>query len=625
MRSRRGTSITTAHKSAAGHAARRFGVSLALVAVAAALRLWPLQILGPRLAWLTFYPAAALAAFLGGFSAGLFATALSSVAVVFVLPAVTGTPFIQDFADWLGMAVFVATCTMLSGFAGATHRARERKGRAEAERDRFFTLSLDMLCISNADGYFKRVSPAFTRTLGWSEEEMLTRPFLDFVHPDDREATLREVERQVSSGETVLHFENRYRHKDGSWRALSWKSVPQPGGFMYAIARDVTDQREAEERLRRYADEYQDLYNHAPCGYHSLDAQGRIVMMNDTELNWLGYTREEVVGKKTLPDLATPAGREIFDLHFPRLAAEGSIGDLEMEFVRKDGSVLPVSVSATVIRDGSGRFVATRTTTFDLRARKAAEDKIRGLNRDLELRAAQLEAANQELEAFAYSVSHDLRAPLRSLDGFSQILLGNYSSRLDEEGRDYLRRVRGGAQRMGQLIDDLLRLSRITRAAMTVEEVDLTALARSVAEELLERDPDRRAEVVVAEGLTALCDPRLLRVALDNLLGNAWKFTRNVPHTKIEVGSEPWDGDLAFFVKDNGAGFDMAYADRLFGAFQRLHAASEFEGTGIGLATVQRVIARHGGTIKAEAAPGQGATFRFTLPRPAAATGESGS
>ncbi|HTH65368.1 MAG TPA: ATP-binding protein [Gemmatimonadales bacterium] len=233
--------------------------------------------------------------------------------------------------------------------------------------------------------------------------------------------------------------------------------------------------------------------------------------------------------------------------------------------------------------------------------------------------ASELERANNELEAFSYSVSHDLRAPLRAIDGFSQALLADYGHTLDEQGQEYLVRVRSATQRMAQLIDDLLSLAKITRASLSRQRVDLTALARQVLGELGIRDPGRRIDCLVADGLVVQADPRLLRVMLANLLGNAWKFTAKQRTAKIAVGRETTGGEAAFFVRDNGAGFDMAHAAKLFAPFQRLHSEAEFEGTGIGLATVHRVVSRHGGRIWAEASPGQGATFLFTLGEPAGA------
>src|SRR2546422_3528239 len=234
-------------------------------------------------------------------------------------------------------------------------------------------------------------------------------------------------------------------------------------------------------------------------------------------------------------------------------------------------------------------------------------------NESLRRNAAELLAANTELDAFAYSVSHDLRAPLRSIDGFSQILLEDYATQLDEAGRESLHRVRAASQRMGTLIDDLLKLARVTRAEIRTEDVDLSGMARDIAAELEGATPERKVEFAIAPGLQARGDARLLRVVLDNLLRNSWKYTAKQPAPRVEFRSADANGGQAFMVRDNGAGFDMKYADKLFGVFQRLHSAADFEGTGIGLATVRRIITRHGGRIWAEGAVDQGATFYFTL------------
>ena len=263
-------------------------------------------------------------------------------------------------------------------------------------------------------------------------------------------------------------------------------------------------------------------------------------------------------------------------------------------------------------------FAFSRRSALEMEQRIRAEQEVRELNENLERqvqqRTAQLTTANRELESFCYSVSHDLRAPLRHIDGYSQIVLSDHAGQLDEEGQMCLERVRRATRKMEQLIDDLLDLSRLTRVELNRTTVDLSALAREIAADLQKSAPARAVEFRIADGLVCQGDPRLLRVALDNLLGNAWKYTSRTAAPVIEFGATTVQGRQAFFVRDNGVGFDMAYAGKLFGAFQRLHGVDEFEGTGIGLATVQRIIGRHGGEVWAEGKVGAGATLTFTLP-----------
>ena len=339
----------------------------------------------------------------------------------------------------------------------------------------------------------------------------------------------------------------------------------------------------------------------------SADSHGNIAYFNPSAERIFGYTATEVNGKPLtvlMPERFQDAHRAGMTRYLATGEARVVGKTVELAGKKKSGAEFPLELSLASWQRGSE--IAFTAIIRDVTERKRVDETLRR-------HTAQVEAANAELDAFAYSVSHDLRAPLRGIDGFSQALLEDYADRLDDAGKDYLTRVRSASQRMATLIDDLLDLSRVTRSEMHVGPLDLSALATGIAEDLQKRDPARRVDVAIAPGLHVTADPGLMRVVLQNLLENAWKFTGKRTAARIEVGSVPHDGGPAYFVRDNGAGFDMTYVHKLFGAFQRLHGAQEFDGTGIGLATVQRVIHRHGGRVWAEGAVGDGATFYFTL------------
>jgi light-regulated signal transduction histidine kinase (bacteriophytochrome) len=268
----------------------------------------------------------------------------------------------------------------------------------------------------------------------------------------------------------------------------------------------------------------------------------------------------------------------------------------------------------SLFKDTSGELIGSSTIAHDITERKEIEAGLEKTRKEVVKARDAAEASNKELAAFSYSVSHDLRAPLRSIDGFSQALLEDYHEKLDETGKANLERVRAATQKMGSLIDDMLKLSRITQSELKREAVDLSKMVLAIAEEHQKLNPDRSFDVTVQEGIMVQGDPYLMRIAMENLIGNAWKFTGKEVHPRIEFGTTVKDGETACFVRDNGAGFDMAYVGKLFGTFQRLHTADEFPGTGIGLATVQRIIHRHGGRVWAEGEIGKGATFYFKVP-----------
>jgi PAS domain S-box-containing protein len=379
----------------------------------------------------------------------------------------------------------------------------------------------------------------------------------------------------------------------------------------YVSSRMALQRARIEEERRRSA-EAEDLFDNAPFGYHSVDSDGRIVRINQTWLDWLGFPREEVIGRSHA-ELMTPRSAEYFQrVAFPKFRSQGWLKDTEFEYRRKDGSTFFALLSATTIRDRDGRYVMSRSVVADITERKAAEGRIRALNAELETRAAQLELANKELESFSYSVSHDLRAPLRAVDGYALMLTEDYGERLDDEGRRLLSVVRASAEQMGRLIDDLLKFSQVGRRPLAKARLDMRALASEVLGELAQAYPKARVELGALPA--AWGDRSLLRHVWSNLLGNALKYSAQKDAPRVEIEGRTEDGLAVYTVRDNGAGFDMRYYDKLFNVFQRLHREDEFEGTGVGLAIVQRVVVRHGGRVWGEGAPGEGARFHFSLP-----------
>src|SRR5258708_1106178 len=506
------------------------------------------------------------------------------------------------------------------------------------------------------------------------------------------------------------------------------------GLAFFFLRKEIEQRASAENAARVSAAEIESLYNEAPCGYHSVDRSGTFVRINDTELSWLGYRREEIVGKMKFIDVVAPECAQIVLEHFPRLVQGGRATDLEYTMVRKDGSTFPVSVNAAPVLDARGNFVMSRTTMFDttaikrtahqlkqtnafldavvenipsmifvkeaqtlrfarinraeeellgmprealigksdhelfpkeqadlfvakdrealathgtveiaeenvttaddtriLRTRKIglrdahgrpqyllgisdditdakrAEQAIRALNASQQVRANQLEVANKELESFSYSVSHDLRAPLRAIDGFTRIFEEDYSGQVDDEGRRLLKVIRENSQRMGLLIDDLLAFSRLGRQPLSTQQTNMKPLVLEALGQVQAEGLGPNASTVVHDLPAAKVDPALLKQVWINLLSNALKYSSTRESPQVVVGSlEATDGtgDRIYFVKDNGVGFDMRYYDKLFGVFQRLHPIDEFSGTGVGLAIVQRLISRHGGRVWAQSERG---------------------
>jgi PAS domain S-box-containing protein len=333
---------------------------------------------------------------------------------------------------------------------------------------------------------------------------------------------------------------------------------------------------------------------------------GVITSWNDGAQLIFGYTAAEMIGRSIA--LLVPPGREAEETDvLERIARGERVKHLDTVRLRKDGSEIHVSITTSPMRDARGVLIGASKVVRDITDRQAVEDEL--------VRAkTAAEASNRELEAFSYSVAHDLRAPLRGMTSFATLLHETYGDKLDGEGADWLDEIVTNARKMGALIDALLSLARVTRREPHHEAVDLTALVLAAVGRLAEEDPHRVYELVAPDRLTADLDPALARALIDNLVGNAWKFTGNVARARIEFGVGREHGARTFFMRDNGAGFDMTYAGKLFGLFQRLHPIAEFPGTGIGLATVQRIVHRHGGRVSAEGVVDGGATFYFSIP-----------
>jgi PAS domain S-box-containing protein len=408
---------------------------------------------------------------------------------------------------------------------------------------------------------------------------------------------------------------------------------------------EIVERKQAEDAVQESQKRYRQLYESLLDGFVVVDMQGRILAFNEPYCQMLGYSPEELY-QLTYMDLTPSKWHEFEEKIVETQVLPRGYSDLyEKEYRRKDGTIFPVELRTILIRDADGRAEAMSAIVRDISERRAAQQamqdllrraeesqaalavlveeqrrahqQIQALNAELEQRVqdrtAQLAAANKELEAFAYSISHDLRAPLRAMDGFSVALLNRYAGVLDEQGQHYLKRIREASVRMAQLIEDLLNLSRISRFDFNRQMVDLSALAHQIADDLTAQFPRRTVVFQIQPHLVVNADEHLLKIALQNLLDNAFKFTAQQQQAFIVVGGEKQADEMVYYVRDNGAGFDMQYADKLFAPFQRLHTQSEFPGTGIGLVTVQRIIHRHGGRIWPDAAPGHGATFYFTL------------
>lgn len=502
---------------------------------------------------------------------------------------------------------------------------RRRNEELKESEERFKAIldnAYNVIYLKDPDGRYILINRIYERLFNVKRDEVRGRTDHDFF-PMEVADRFRENDLKALGSETPLEFEEKAPQEDGVHTYLSIKfRLVDAAGKPYAvggISTDITEIIRSREALGRSEASLANAQRIAHVGSWDWDIIKEELLWSDEVYRIFGVAHGEFrANYGAFLDFVHPDDREPVKKSVNMALYERKPYTMDYRIRRSDGTERIVHGQGEVEYGEDGRPVKMSGTVQDITERKKAEEEVLKLNLELENRVAertsQLEAANRELEAFSYTVAHDLRAPLRVIDGFSNILLRDYSGALDERGKDYLKRVGGSGRKMGSLIDALLKLSQVMRSELKKALADLSAIARSVAVDLHKTHPARKALFIIQEGLVASGDPDLLRIALDNLLGNAWKFTGLKEEGRIEFGSMAGEGGrTVYFVRDNGAGFEMKYSDRLFGPFQRLHKEDEFPGTGIGLATVQRIIRRHGGRIWAESELGRGATFYFTI------------
>ncbi|MCJ7799526.1 MAG: ABC transporter substrate-binding protein [Polaromonas sp.] len=546
-----------------------------------------------------------------------------------------------------GLAVFSLVALVLLWNMQIRRRVRERTRQLQAEVHHrtdvqqqlrasqemvqlMFGTAAAGIVMNTPDGRFMMANPAYLATVGYSEAELRTMDTHELTHPDDRSRYAGLRDRMLASEFSSFSDEKRYVKKDGVavWVRSTVSLVRSLAGaatHIISVTEDITLRRTIQDKLRQSEVLLEIAGRTARIGGWMLELPAGPLVWSDEVCKIhdipLGTrpTLQEALG------FYAPEWREKITDAIESCIQDGKPFDEEVEIITAAGRRVWVRAIGEVVRDESGPLPRIHGSTQDITERKQAQENILRLNAGLEDRVRrrtaqleavnkQLEAANQELETFSYSVSHDLRSPLNTIDGFSQLLDRTVGEKIGEKGQHYLTRIRAGTRQMGELIEGLLSLAKLSRDPLQFRTVDLAAIARQVVRDYEDREPGRKVNMCIADSLSAEGDPRLLSVVMYNLIGNAWKFSSKQVVARIDVGSETAvNGERVYFVKDNGAGFDMAYADKLFGAFQRLHPPADFSGSGIGLATVQRIVARHGGRVWAHAREGKGAEFYFTL------------
>jgi PAS domain S-box-containing protein len=526
-----------------------------------------------------------------------------------VLKWIRGTALQQQLPDG---------STLWNGILSDITEHRRAEEALQEEKEKFslaFQAVPSVLVITSlVDGRYMEVNEAFERVMGYRRDEVIGRCSLDFntwQNPEERVRMLR----MLDEGEKVRDLEVGFRSKSGAdLVGLYSAEIIEIGAerCLLSLANDITARKKAEEELRRSEERYRRLYKETPVMLHSIDHDWQLVSVSNYWLDTLGYESNEVLGRRITEFHTEGSRRYAKEVVLPEFFRTGSCKEVPYQLVNKNGEILDVLLSAIAERNDEGKIVRTLAVMIDVTERKRAQEEIEKLNTDLAARAIELENANRELETFSYSVSHDLRKPLTIISSYSQIILELCGHNLDTQCQEYLHGIHNGTESMDQLIDALLKFSFLMHTELHREDVDLSKIADTVAGGLALTEPGRRVTFRISKGITANGDTNLLRVVMENLLGNAWKYTGKQEEAVIEFGMMEVEGIQTYFIRDNGTGFDMANADKLFKPFQRLHRM-EAEGHGIGLATVERIVKRHGGKVWAEGEPDKGSTFYFTL------------
>ena len=513
-----------------------------------------------------------------------------------------------------------------TGFIEVAEDITERK-RSEEEIEKFFNMAGYMICIASIDGYFTRINASFEQTLGYSSDELLSRPYLDFVHPDDRDKTTAVVEEKLAKGAEVIGFENRYRCKDGSYKWLSWVSHPVvEKGITYAIAYDITDRKLAQEAARETQERFSDFFKNAPIGFHIFGPDQVVIDINEAELAMIGYEREEVVGKKKWAELIVPEEEEQFEKHWHDITTKGHARNLEYTLMHKDGYHIDVILNASSRFDQQGNFVSTRGSVLNITARKHAEQARHRLIKELE-------AKHKELESVLYAASHDLKSPLVNIQGFGHELsqscdliraafTGEKKNANVEKAVEValnkdipvaLDFILTSTTKMDSLLSGLLDLCRLNMAADRIEPINMDAMMADVTASVEYQIEKAGAKVDIEPLPHCLGDASQINRVFTNLLTNALKFLAKSRPGHIRIRGRNQGNQSIYCVEDNGKGIAPEHLEKIFEIFYQLEPEKK-QGEGIGLAIVRRIIDRHNGKVWVESKIGEGSTFFVALP-----------